>query len=128
VFLEPIPDKGALTIATVLFKIFTLIGFPRVLQSDNGREFANQVMLQLTTRFDVQHRLVTPYHPRGNGVAENHVKTACNIIRKEIQDQKHNWAKHVPMAQLAMNTRTVALHNSSPFSLFFARRFNGMNF
>jgi hypothetical protein len=127
VFLEPIPDKGALTIATVLFKIFTLIGFPRVLQSDNGREFANQVMLQLTTRFDVQHRLVTPYHPRGNGVAENHVKTACNIIRKEIQDQKHNWAKHVPMAQLAMNTRTVALHNSSPFSLFFARRFNGLS-
>ncbi|KAF9271495.1 hypothetical protein BGZ68_003543, partial [Mortierella alpina] len=26
---------------------------------------------------------------------------------------------------LAMNTKIVALHNSSPFSLFFARRFNG---
>ncbi|KAG0349421.1 hypothetical protein BGZ54_004375, partial [Gamsiella multidivaricata] len=31
------------------------------------------------------------------------------------------------MAQLAMNTRIVALHNSSPFSLFFARRFNGFH-
>ncbi|KAF9919082.1 hypothetical protein BGZ65_012318, partial [Modicella reniformis] len=29
------------------------------------------------------------------------------------------------MAQLAMNTSIVALHNSSPFSLFFARKFNG---
>lgn len=52
---------------------------------------------------------------------------ACNIIRKEIQDQKHNWAQHVPMVQLAMNTRMVALHSSSPFSLFFARRFNGLS-
>ena len=31
------------------------------------------------------------------------------------------------MAQLAMNARVVALHNSSPFSLFFARRFNGLS-
>ena len=31
------------------------------------------------------------------------------------------------MTQLALNTRVVALHNSSPFSLFFARRFNGFH-
>jgi hypothetical protein len=30
------------------------------------------------------------------------------------------------MAQLAMNTRVVALHNSSPISLFFAKKYNGL--
>jgi len=127
VFLEPIPNKEATTIAKVLFRIFTTIGFPRILQSDNGKEFVNEIMRVMTSEMGVQHRLVTPYHPRGNGVAENHVKTAVNIIRKEIKDQKAVWARHVPMAQLAMNTRIVALHNSSPFSLFFARRFNGFH-
>jgi transposase InsO family protein len=127
VFLEPIPDKKAMTIAKVLFKIFTTIGFPRILQSDNGREFVNEAVQVMTTTMGVQHRLLTPYHPRGNGVAENHVKTACNIIRKEVKDHKQQWANHVPMAQLAMNTRIVALHNSSPFSLFFARRYNGIS-
>jgi len=127
VFLEPIPNKEALTVAKVLFKIFTTIGFPRILQSDNGREFVNRVTEVMTSQMGVQHRLVTPYHPRGNGVAENHVKTACNIIRKEFHDQRQAWARHVPMAQLAMNTRSVALHNSSPFSLFFARKFNGIS-
>jgi hypothetical protein len=127
VFLEAIPDKKAITVAKVLFKIFTTIGFPRILQSDNGSEFVNEAVKVMTTTMGVEHRLLTPYHPRGNGVAENHVKTACNIIRKEVKDHKQAWAKHVPMAQLAMNTRIVALHNSSPFSLFFARRFNGIS-
>jgi hypothetical protein len=127
VILEPIPNKATLTVAKVLFRLFTTIGFPRVLQSDNGREFVSDVMKEMTTSMNVQHRLVTPYHPRGNGVAENHVKTACTIIRKEVEDNKETWARHAPMAQLAMNARVVALHNSSPFALFFARRFNGLS-
>ena len=126
VFLRPIANKEALTVAKTLFDIFTTVGFPRVLQSDNGREFVNEVVKAMTEQMGVQHRLVTPYHPRGNGVAENHVKTACNVIRKEIKGDKAAWASHVPMAQIAMNTRIVALHNSTPFSLFFARRFNGI--
>lgn len=127
VFLRPIANKGALTVAKTLFDIFTTIGFPRVLQSDNGREFVNEAIQAMTEQMGVLHRLVTPYHPRGNGVAENHVKTACNVIRKEIKGDKASWARHVHMTQLAMNTRIVALHNSTPFSLFFARRFNGIS-
>jgi len=36
----------------------------------------------MTEQMGVDHHLVTPYHPRGNGIAENHVKTACNMIQK----------------------------------------------
>lgn len=80
VFLEPIPDKGTLTVASALFKIFTTISFPRVLKSDNGKELVNTITRIMTTQMGVNHRLVTPYHPHGNGVTENHVKMACNII------------------------------------------------
>jgi len=127
VFLRPIPNKETITVMTTLYDIFTLIGFPRLLQSDNGREFVSKVMNEMTKTFKVQHRLVTPYHPRGNGLAENNVKMACNIIRKECEDQKDKWAQHAPRAQLAMNTKVAALHNSSPYSLFFARLANGVS-
>ncbi|GJJ75509.1 hypothetical protein EMPS_07867 [Entomortierella parvispora] len=125
VFLRALPDKQANTVAKALFDIFCTVGFPRVLQSDNGREFVNQVMLAMTSEFNVDHRLLTPYHPRGNGVAERHVKVAVDILKKEHHQKQDTWDLHVPMAQLAMNTRIVALHNSSPFSLFFARKANG---
>ena len=125
VLLNAIPDKSAYTVATTLFKRFTDIGFPRVLQSDNGREFVNEVTRIMTTQMYIDHRLVTPYHPRGNGVAENHVKTVCNMIRKEVKGNDQHWDRHVPFVQLSANSRTVSLHNSSPFSSFFARKANG---
>lgn len=127
VFLRPLKTKRALDVATTLFDIFCIIGFPRILQSDNGSEFVNHVVRSLTVAMGTKHRLVTPYHPRANGVAERHVQTACSILRKEIQAHGATWAQHLNMAQLAMNTRVVALHNSSPFSLFFARKFNGFH-
>jgi RNase H-like domain found in reverse transcriptase/Integrase core domain/Chromo (CHRromatin Organisation MOdifier) domain/Integrase zinc binding domain len=127
VFLKPLPNKEANTVAKTLFDIFTTIGFPKILQSDNGKEFANTILRTMSDEFGMKHRFTTPYHPRGNGVAENHVKTAKSIIVKEMENRDHTWDRHVPMAQLAMNTRIVALHNSSPFSLFFARRFNGFH-
>ncbi|KAF9343266.1 hypothetical protein BGX34_007006, partial [Mortierella sp. NVP85] len=41
-------------------------------------------------------------------------------------DNPTDWAAQVPIAQLSMNTRVVDLHQSSPYSLFFARRYNGI--
>jgi hypothetical protein len=52
VILEPIPNKEAITICNVLFKIFTTIGFPRILQSDNGRELVNECMKVMASTMD----------------------------------------------------------------------------
>ena len=127
VMLDALPEKSAYAVAKALFKRFTDIGFPRVLQSDNGTEFVNEVLRIMTTQLYIDHRLVTPYHPRGNGVAESHVKTVCNMIRKEIKGNHRLWDRHIPFVQLSANVRTVHLHNSSPFSLFFARKANGFS-
>ena len=126
VYLRALVDKSAITVAKELFTIFCDIGFPKILQSDNGTEFVNAVLTVLTEQMQVQHRLITPYHPRANGVAECNVKTSVEIIRKAIQGNPNQWAEQVPVVQLSMNTRVVDLHRSSPYSLFFARRYSGI--
>jgi len=80
VFLDALKDKSALTIAKVLVRRFSDMGFPKVLQSDNGKEFNNRLLKEIAKEMHVQQRFTTPYHPRGNGVAENSVKTACNTV------------------------------------------------
>ena len=40
--LRPLKRKTALAVAEVLIEIFTLLGPPAILQSDNGREFKNK--------------------------------------------------------------------------------------
>ena len=41
-----------------------MIGFPRILQSDNGTEFVNSLVKTMSNNLGVNHRLLTPYHPR----------------------------------------------------------------
>ncbi|KAF9951180.1 hypothetical protein BGZ65_006117 [Modicella reniformis] len=104
VYLRAIINKATITVAQELFHLFCDIGFPKILQSDNGSEFVNEVIRSLTT----------------------HMQTAIDIIRKRFEDNPTDWASQVPVAQLYMNTTIVDLHRSSPYSLFFARRYNGI--
>jgi len=127
VFLRAIADKTAATVVRTLFNIFCDIGCPQVLQSDNGKEFSNKPMTKMCERLGIDQRFTSPHHPRANGLAENRVKTAKQILRKSVQGNDASWDEHVPMTQLAMNTHAATLHNSSPFSLFFARPFKGFH-
>ena len=44
-FLEAIPNKEAITIANAQYKLFCLLGFPKIVQSDNGSEFKNKLWM-----------------------------------------------------------------------------------
>ena len=44
VVLRPISDKSAKTVAKELVSIFSLIGYPRILNSDRGAEWKNQIL------------------------------------------------------------------------------------
>ena len=49
--LRPHKTKEAVEVAFTLQDIFCLFGAPKILQSDNGREFANKVVNELTKRW-----------------------------------------------------------------------------
>ena len=124
VFLRQIQNKQMNTIAEELTKIFTDFGFPKIVQSDNGSEFKNQVMDTVMKLTGIDHRLSTPYHPRGNGLAENFVKTTKLAIIKRTEGNIHDWDKYVQGVQYATNVKIAAIHGSSPFTLMFARNTN----
>jgi hypothetical protein len=96
VFLRALPNKNGITIVTALWDLLCTIGFPKIIQSDYGKEFVNNIIKIMTTKMNIEQRLITPYHPRGNGVAENHVKTTIQMIRKEVKAQGHRWDEHLP--------------------------------
>ena len=124
VVLRAIPDKQMTTVCAALFDIFTTFGFPKIVQSDNGTEFVNSAIRQLFDSGKVDHRLVTPYHPRANGVAERTVQTAVSTIKKMLDGAQHDWDLTVPFVQYAINTKVAAIHNSTPFAVLFGRSAN----
>ena len=46
-FLRPLKSKAASVVAKELLILFSDVGYPRILQSDNGTEFVNQILNHL---------------------------------------------------------------------------------
>jgi transposase InsO family protein len=127
VFLRTLKDKSMLSVAQQLVQIFCDIGFPRIVQSDNGKEFVNELMSKVCDETHIDHRLITPYHPRANGLAERFVQTAKSSIYKLLQGREQDWARYVPQVQLFMNSKVATLHGSTPYSLMFGRKHNSFS-
>jgi len=112
-------------IAQAIWSIFCEYGTPRIIQSDNGTEFVNQLMQQLMKTYAIDHRLITAYHPRANGLVERTNKEASNILKKVINGATQQWQLWLPAVQLALNTRVQERTNSTPFAIVHGRTFNG---
>lgn len=123
VWLRPLRDKSAPTIATALTSIFFDFGFPRIFQSDNGSEFRNSLLTSLCTVSKIDKRLVTPYHPRANGLAEKFVHSSSAMVRKLLQGNAE-WDLSLPAVQFFLNNKISPTLDTTPFAAMFARRSN----
>ena len=126
IILLPLKDTRAVTLAHAVYPIFCLFGFPKILQSDNGPEFSNEVMEALVKLCGVEHRFISPYNPRADGKVERSIGTVTSIIKKMLHGTSHHWPLFVEFAQLSFNQKISSLTGSSPFALMFGRSLNPM--
>lgn len=124
VILRSLKDKSAPSVARALWEIVCDFGVPKIMQSDNGSEFVNEVVQALCQLMGVDHRTVAPYNPRANGAAEAHVKVVLNCLRKMCRGNASNFDLYLPAVQAAINTKPAGLHGSMPAELFFGRPVN----
>ena len=121
-FLIPLKQQTAVAMARSIWStIFLLFGFPSVVQSDNGKEFVNHIMLALVKLYGIDHRTVSAYHPRANGAAERPNLTIRQSLLKLCQGNLGDWDIWIPFVQFSINSKVSALTGSTPFSLMFGR-------
>ena len=121
VFLTPIKNKTAKTVVNALYDIFTLVGFPKIIQSDNGKEFVNKLNQKFSKLTGIEHRMITAYNSHANGLSEKMNHVAANVIYKLVQGQIHQWDKFCKTAQFFINCKNASTTGSTPYSLLFAR-------
>jgi transposase InsO family protein len=124
IFLRALKDKTAYSVAQALFLIFTDVGFPKMIQSDNGMEFVNEVMTSVKVLANVMERLIAPYSHKSNGMAERAIRTTSMAVWKTVEGRVTNWDRILPAIQFNFNNRVMEVHGSTPYSLVFARRAN----
>ena len=121
---EAVPDKSAETIVNFLVKsVFAVFGFPRIIQSDQGTEFANALVKNILERNEITQSLSSPYHPQSNGAVERLNQTLVTKLAKLCAHDRENWDKYVPAATLAYNLSYKEKLKASPFEVMFGRSF-----
>ncbi|CAN6685989.1 unnamed protein product [Malus baccata var. baccata] len=72
--------------------IFSRFGMPRVFISDRGSHFCNRTIEALFKKYNVRHRVSTPYHPQTNGQAEVSSREIKQILEKTVGPNRKDWS------------------------------------
>ena len=62
--------------------VLTRFGYPKILMSDHGTHFVNEMTSVLIKEFQVYHQKSMPYHPQANGTMEAFDKVLENALTK----------------------------------------------
>ncbi len=84
---RPLKVANADTVVTFLYKkIICRFEVSRILQSDRGTHFVNELIQRLIKRFKIKHSLSSPYHLQSNELVERFNKTLCEGIAKLAEE------------------------------------------
>jgi hypothetical protein len=86
---EVMPAKSATATDAAHFiynHIICRYGVPESIQSDNGPQYANDVIENLASILKLRHHFSTPYYPQANGRAERLIGTLKAMFVKSVQD------------------------------------------
>jgi len=124
VVLRPIVDKTQSTVAMTLWSIFADFGVPKVMQSDNGPEFVNEIIKTIHQLYQIEHRRIIAYLPRANGQVERMNRVILEVLRRTLQGHLDQWVLHIPYVQLAINTKVSSTTGYTPFEVVYGRVLN----
>ena len=96
-------------------------GCPKVLLTDRGTHFVNEMLNSLCDELGVKHKLSTAYHPQTNGLVERFNRTLCEVLAKFANEQKDDWDSYIPSALFAYRTMRQGTTRHEPFYLTYGR-------
>jgi hypothetical protein len=95
VLLQPLQSKRAEEIAFQLTDTFLTFGAPCILHSDNGKEFVNSVIAEISTLWpELKIIQSTPRHSQSQGSVERANHDIQNMLASWMKDNHTtNWLK-----------------------------------
>ena len=118
-FARALPDQRAQTIVqTLRDDVFSLVGPPQKLHSDQGRNFESHLLRELCKAFGVKKSHTTPYHPMGDGLVERMNRSLLSLLRSHAQ-RESDWEEHLQLLLYLYRTSKHASTGLPPYEILF---------
>ncbi|XP_043809779.1 uncharacterized protein K02A2.6-like [Manihot esculenta] len=99
--------------------IICRFGIPRVLISDNGRQFDCSAFKAFTANIGIWHKFSSVAHPQTNGQTEVTNRAILQGLKKRLDGAKANWAEELNSILWALWTTPRTSTKETPFALAF---------
>ena len=120
----PICNKEAITVAKAVFEEWICRrGVMKLLISDGGKEFANNILDELCKLMKCDKHVISPYHPMANGQVERFNRDMRKYLLT-ILNETSDWAAFLKPLQFAHNSALNKSTNFTPHYLTFLQHPN----
>lgn len=109
------------TLTHALDNLFVKFGLPEIIVSDNGRQMTSEDFKQYCLKKSIKHITVSPYHPKGNGLAERFVRTFKDRM-KASRNSSQNQASRLNNFLFSYRNTPHNTTLKSPNEAMFGRR------
>ena len=114
-------DTTAISAGNVLIQWICRYGIPSQIVSDNGTQYANELIKTICTMFNIDQHLIQAYSHEENAIVERANKEVGRHLTAIVQDRKviDQWSPMIPLIQQIMNSQVHQSIGISPLQLLF---------
>ena len=121
----PLKSIDAAHIAEELVNLFSRVGVPEEILTDQGSNFTSQLLTEMYRMLHIHPIRTTPYHPQTDGLVERFNQTLKSMLRKAAVDEGKDWDKLIPYLLFAYREVPQSSTGFAPFELLYGRSVRG---
>ncbi|KAL0200310.1 hypothetical protein M9458_003497, partial [Cirrhinus mrigala] len=113
----PLRKATAKNIARELFLLFSRVGIPSEILTDQGTPFMSRLMADLAQLLKVKQLRTSVYHPQTDGLVERFNQTLKQMLRRVASEDKKDWDLMLPYVLFGVREVPQASTGFTPFEL-----------
>ncbi|GKF60451.1 reverse transcriptase domain-containing protein, partial [Tanacetum coccineum] len=118
---KALPTNDTRVVVKFLKSLFSRFGAPRAIISDCGTHFCNDKFDKVMSKYGVNHRLSTPYHPQTSSQVEVTNRGLKRILERTIGENRASWLDMLDDALWAFRTTYKTLIGCTPYKLVYGK-------